>query len=187
MLVFLKGKRWPELDTWSKPRVKGTSCSGSAQKPALLFQEQPQFSFAKWSVFAHPMPIHSHEVYSTETTSTLPAPLEQHSPALIAAFVNSGGARIIHSAILIHSAPAKYLQERWKWEHNFKDQLLEENVFPNTSLQMEDSMVYEFMQKHKGRINAQLRTKGFFISHHSNTVLPMPKVTLLHMSTGIKT
>lgn len=40
------------------------------------------------------------------------------------------------------------------------------------SLQMGDGMVYELMQKDKGRINAQLWTKGFFISHHSNTALP---------------
>lgn len=33
-------------------------------------------------------------------------------------------------------------------------------------------MLDEFMQKDKGRINAQIQTKGFFISHHSNTDVP---------------
>lgn len=37
---------------------------------------------------------HSQEIYSTEFTPTLPAPLQHSSPALSAAFVNSGNARI---------------------------------------------------------------------------------------------
>lgn len=46
---------------------------------------------------------HSHAVYSTETPSSLPAPLRQRGPALSAACVNSGNAK---------AAPTKPPQER---------------------------------------------------------------------------